>query len=227
MLFFAHGVYTQISVKEAFVELNAWLEAHPRELLILCCSHFESLTERDHWDLVQFIISLFGPKLCPPQNCPTLNSCWLKGHQLIVSYDDDKMVQEHPVLWTSIPYWYADSPDAKKVIQYLDNQLSEGRPEKFFVSGLNLTEDLAFVLLHPLLNLRTLTLKGLPPLLQWTNQQRPGPLKSEVNIVCSDFIDLSHFCAIVIGLNFKLLDSTLKAPGTLEPSLETVDPIGR
>lgn len=192
------------------MELSAWLEAHPREVLILSCSHFEALTDSDHSDLVQFIISLFGPKLCPPQNCATLSSCWLKGHQVIVSYDDEEVVKEQPLLWTSIPYWYADSPDPKKVIRYLDNRLSKGRPEKFFVSGLNLTEDLAFVLQHPLLNLRTLTLKGLPPLLQWTNQQRPGALQARVNIICSDFIDLSNFCAIVIELNFKLLDMTLK-----------------
>lgn len=226
-LFFAHGVYTLITVKEALVGLSAWLEAHPREVLILCCSHFESLTDQDHRDLVQFIIGLFGPKLCPPQDCPSLSSCWLKGQQLIVSYDDEEVVKEHPQLWTSIPYWYADSSDPKKVIQYLDEQLSKGRPEKFFVTGLNLTEDLAFVLLHPLLNLRTLTLKGLPPLLQWTNQQQPGPQRVGVNIVCSDFIGLSHFCAIVIRLNFKLLDSNLKASGMLDQSAVAMGSKGR
>lgn len=217
-LFFAHGVYTLITVKEALVELNSWLEAHPREVLILCCSHFESLTDWNHQDLVQFIFNLFGHKLCPPQEHPTLNSCWLKGQQIIVSYDDEKVVKEHPQLWTSIPYWYADSPDPNKVIEYLNSQLSKGRPEKFFVSGLNLTEDLAFILQHPLLNLRTLTLKALPSLLQWTNQQHPGPHRAGVNIVCSDFIDLSHFCTIIIGLNYKSLSSTFKSPGTLDQS---------
>lgn len=205
-LFFAHGVYTLITVKEALEELSAWLEEHPREVLILCCSHFESLTDRDHQDLVQFIISLFGPKLCPPQEHLTLSSCWLKGQQVIVSYEDEEVVKEHSQLWTSIPYWYADSSDPKKVIDYLDSQLSMGRPEKFFVSGLNLTEDLAFILLHPLLNLRTLTQKGQLPLLQWTDHQHPGPHKDGVNIVCMDFIGLSHFCSIVIGLNLKSLD---------------------
>uniref|UniRef100_A0A8C6UE22 PI-PLC X domain-containing protein 1 n=1 Tax=Neogobius melanostomus TaxID=47308 RepID=A0A8C6UE22_9GOBI len=226
-LFFAHGVYTLITVKEALAELSAWLEEHPREVLVLCCSHFESLTDRDHRDLVQFIIGLFGAKLCPPQDCPTLSSCWLKGQQLIVSYDYKEVVKQHPQLWTSIPYWYANSPDPKKVIQYLDNQLSKGRPEKFFVSGLNLTEDLTFILLHPLLNLRTLTLKGLPPLLQWTNQQRPGPHRAAVNIVCSDFIGLSHFCSIMIGLNFKSLGSTLAAPRTSVQPVVAVGPKGR
>lgn len=219
-LFFAHGVYTLITVKEALLELSTWLEAHPREVLILCCSHFESLTDEDHQDLVRFIIRLFGPKLCPPQDRPTLRSCWVKGQQLIVSYDDDDVVKEHPELWPSIPYWYADSPYPKKVIKYLDERLSQGRPEKFFVSGLNLTEDLTFVVTHPLLNLRRLTLRGLPPLLDWTNQQQPGSFTAGVNIVCSDFVGLSHFCAIVIELNFKLLESrTLDQMATADQSL--------
>ncbi|XP_072304629.1 PI-PLC X domain-containing protein 1-like isoform X1 [Eucyclogobius newberryi] len=206
-ILFAHGVYTLTTVKEALEELCVWLESHPREVLILSCSHFECMTEQDHSHLVHFIIALFGPKLCPPQEQPSLSSCWLQRQQLIVSYDEEQTVREHPQLWTSIPYWYAESPEPQKVIQYLDKQLSEERPEKFFAAGLNLTEDLTFVLLHPGLTLRTLTLKGLPPLLRWTNQQRPGPRRGGVNIVCSDFIGLSQFCSIVIGLNYKLLDS--------------------
>lgn len=213
-LFFAHGVYTLIAVKEALEELAVWLEAHPTEVLIIRCSHFEALTEQDHKDLVHFILRLFGPKLCPPQKCPTLSSCWLQGQQLIVSYDDQQMVEEHSQLWTSVPYWYADSPDPEKVIQYLEAQQSKGRPGGFFVTGLNLTEDLPYVLMHPLQNLRRLTLRGLSLLLHWTNQQQPGPQRGGVNILCSDFIGLSQFCSIVIGLNYKLLDSTLNGPET-------------
>lgn len=207
-LFFAHGVYTLMTVKEALEELADWLDAHPREVVIISCSHFESLTDSDHSDLVEYIIGLFGPKLCSSQERPTLSSCWLRGQQLIVSYDNKQMVQEHPQLWTSIPYWYADSPDPQKVIQYLEEHQSTGRPVGLFVSGLNLTEDLAYILLHPCQNLRRMTVKGLPLLLCWTNQQCPGPQEGGVNILCSDFVDLSHFCSIVIGLNDKLLDST-------------------
>ncbi|KAJ0009382.1 hypothetical protein NQD34_001084, partial [Periophthalmus magnuspinnatus] len=206
-LFFAHGVYTLISVKEALEELCIWLEAHPREVVILSCSHFERMTDDDHRDLVHFILTLFGSKLCPPtgDRMELQHSCWLQGQQLIVSYEEDQIVKEHPQLWTSIPYWYANSPNTKEVIRYLDNQLSGGRPEKFFVSGLNLTEDLAYVFLHPSLNLQKLTLRGLPLLLRWTNQQRPGAQRDGVNILCSDFIGFSQFCSIVIGLNYKLL----------------------
>lgn len=46
-------------------ELDMWLEAHPKEIVIISCSHFESLTDEDHQDLVEFIISLFNKKLFP------------------------------------------------------------------------------------------------------------------------------------------------------------------
>ncbi|XP_076580109.1 PI-PLC X domain-containing protein 1-like isoform X2 [Chaetodon auriga] len=128
-LFFAHGIYTVMTVQEALDELATWLDAHPKEIVIISCSHFESLTNQDHARLVEFIIALFGKKLCSPQDTPTLRSCWSRGHQLVVSYSDQQMVLQHSELWPEIPYWYADSPDPKKVIAYLDDQKHRGRPE--------------------------------------------------------------------------------------------------
>ncbi|MEQ2193847.1 hypothetical protein XENOCAPTIV_015970, partial [Xenoophorus captivus] len=63
-LFFAHGIYTLMTVKEALEELALWLDAHPKEIIIISCSHFESLTDEDHIQLVEFIMSLFSKKLC-------------------------------------------------------------------------------------------------------------------------------------------------------------------
>lgn len=75
----------------------------------------------------------------------------------------------------------------------------------FYVSGLNLTEDITYVLLHPYLNMRKLTMRSLSLLLKWTSEQSPGKEDGAVNIVCCDFVDVSHFCSLVIGLNYKLL----------------------
>ncbi|TMS11477.1 PI-PLC X domain-containing protein 1 [Larimichthys crocea] len=115
-LFFAHGIYTLMTVKEALDELATWLDAHPKEIVVISCSDFDSLTDEDHFSLVAFIIALFGKKLCFSQDTPTLRSCWSRGQQVIVSYDNQQMVLQHLELWTGIPYWYADSPDPKKVI---------------------------------------------------------------------------------------------------------------
>ncbi|XP_053170672.1 PI-PLC X domain-containing protein 1-like [Scomber japonicus] len=205
-LFFAHGIYTLLTVKEALEELATWLDAHPKEIVIVCCSHFESLTLTDHIRLVEYILSLFGDKLCSSQDIPTLRSCWSRGQQVIVSYDDQQMAQQHPELWTGIPYWYADSTDPKKVIAYLEDQKRSGRPAGFFVSGLNLTEDAPYIFLHPFQNLRKMTTKALSPLLGWASEQLPGPEAGRVNILCCDFVAISQFCSLVIDLNYKLLD---------------------
>ena len=54
-------------MQEALEELATWLDAHPKEIVIVSCSHFESLNHRDHTRLVEYIISLFGEKLCSSQ----------------------------------------------------------------------------------------------------------------------------------------------------------------
>ncbi|XP_067358217.1 PI-PLC X domain-containing protein 1-like isoform X2 [Channa argus] len=208
-LFFAHGIYTLISVKEALNELATWLDAHPKEIVIISCSHFESLTDEDHISLVEFIITLFADKLCSSQETPTLRSCWSRGQQVVVSYGNQQMVLQHPELWAEIPYWYADSSDPEKVISYLEDQQHRGRPAGFYVSGLNLTEDALYVFLHPLENMRKMTTKALSELLSWASEQHPGPGAGGVNIVCCDFVGLGQFCSVVIGLNYKLGAVTL------------------
>ncbi|XP_053272899.1 PI-PLC X domain-containing protein 1 isoform X2 [Pleuronectes platessa] len=203
-LLFAHGLYTLMAVTEALDELASWLDAHPKEVVIVSCSHFDSLTDGDHARLVENIVTLFGDKLCSSKETPTLRSCWSRGQQVILSYVNQQVVLQHPELWAEIPYRYADSPDPKKVIAFLEDQKRRTRPAGFYVSGLNLTEDAPYVLLHPLQTMRKMTMKGLTLLLSWASEQRPGPEDGRVNIVCCDFVDVSQFCSLVIGLNDKL-----------------------
>ncbi|XP_041834608.1 PI-PLC X domain-containing protein 1-like [Melanotaenia boesemani] len=210
-LFFAHGIYTLITVKEALDELATWLDAHPKEIVIISCSHFESLTYEDHADLVDFILSLFSKKLCSSQDIPTLRSCWSRGQQVIVSYDYQQMEQQHPELWKKMLYRYAESPSPMKVIAYLEAQKQKGRPAGFYTCGLNLTEDAPYIFLHPLQTMRKMTMAALTPLLFWTSEQQPGPERGGVNIICCDFVGLSQFCSIVIDLNNKLLDGASAA----------------
>lgn len=73
----------------------------------------------------------------------------------------------------------------------------------FYVSGLNLTEDAPYVLLHPLQNMKRMTMKALSLLLCWVSEQSPGSEVGGVNILCCDFVDISQFCSLVIGLNYK------------------------
>lgn len=76
----------------------------------------------------------------------------------------------------------------------------------FYVCGLNLTENAAYVLLHPLQSMKTMTRRALSLLLNWASKQRPGSQVGGLNVLCCDFVDGSQFCSLVIGLNYKLLD---------------------
>ncbi|XP_068165897.1 PI-PLC X domain-containing protein 1-like [Antennarius striatus] len=204
-LFFAHGIYTLMTVKEALSELATWLDAHPKEIVIISCSHFDSLTDEDHVRLADFILRLFGKKLCSSKETPTLRSCWSSGQQVVLSYDNQQMTLQHPELWPGVPYWYADSPDPMKVLAYLEQHKHSGRPAGFYAIGLNLTEDVPYVVLHPFQNMRKMTVRALSLLLHWTSEQIPGSEGGGVNILCCDFVDVSQFCSLVIGLNYKLL----------------------
>ncbi|XP_010862320.1 PI-PLC X domain-containing protein 1-like [Esox lucius] len=204
-LYFAHAIYTLQTVKEALTSIAVWLEQHQKEIVILSCSHFYELSDGEHEALVSFITLLFGDKLCPRQETPSLSKCWSLGQQVIASYEDVPILKEHKELWPKIPYWYANSPDPQRVISYLeDMQRTQGRPANFFVSGLNLTTYPALVVCHPYLTLRKLTMKSFPLLLNWVVDQTPGPDNTSVNIICADFVGLTEFASVVINLNKKL-----------------------
>ena len=78
-------------------------------------------------------------------------------------------------------------------------------PGGLFVAGINLTENLEFILIHPAWSLERLTLWGLPDLCVWVRAQCPGPAASCTNIIAGDFIGASGFVSDVIALNRKLL----------------------
>lgn len=76
--------------------------------------------------------------------------------------------------------------------------------EKFFVAGINVTENLRYILVHPFGSLKKMTLKSLPCLKIWIKQQYPGPKKECINIIAGDFIGNNDFVKDVIELNKKI-----------------------
>ncbi|KAA8579643.1 hypothetical protein FQN60_006736 [Etheostoma spectabile] len=53
-----------------------------------------------------------------------------------------------------------------------------------------------------------MTARALSLLLGWVGEQQPGRQPGGVNVLCCDFVDVSPFCSLVIGLNYKLLAAT-------------------
>ncbi|KAJ8253165.1 hypothetical protein GJAV_G00209830 [Gymnothorax javanicus] len=204
-LYFFHIIYTSLKVLETMEKIAVWLDSHPKEVVILGCSHFEGLDEKCHETFIFNLKRIFGNKLCPRKGSDlSLRGLWRSGHQVILSYDD-RAAERHWDLWPDIPYWWANQRTAEGVITYLDQQKEKGRPGGFFVSGLNLTAERKYMALHPDMSLQRLTLQNQESLMRWLRLQRPGPGPNCLNIIAGDFVGTVPFCPLVIMLNEKLV----------------------
>ncbi|KAM4788283.1 PI-PLC X domain-containing protein 1 isoform 1-T1 [Cyanocitta cristata] len=203
-LYFVHMVYTTVTVQDIMWEVLRWLETHPQEVVIIACRNFDGLTKRLHNHLVACIKEIFQCKLCPRNVVPTLRTMWHLSHQVIVSYEEDMELEKHCELWPPIPYWWGNKTSTRALIRYLERMKRMGRPGKFFVAGINLTENLRYILIHPFGSLKKMTLQSLPCLKIWIKKQYPGPKKKCINIIAGDFIGYNDFVKDVIELNTKI-----------------------
>lgn len=191
--------------QDTLTEISEWLEGHPREVLILACRNFDGMTADLHEYLATCIRNIFGDMLCPRGEVPTLRQLWARGQQVVLSYDDECAVRRHRQLWPAIPYWWGNQVKPEKLVRYLEQMQREGRPDGLFVAGINLTENLEYILAHPAASLRKVTVPSLPCLSAWVRQQSPGCGPRCVNIIAGDFVDAGTFVSDVIRLNEKLL----------------------
>ncbi|XP_027883018.1 PI-PLC X domain-containing protein 1 [Xiphophorus couchianus] len=203
-LYFTHVIYTHLTVLKTLECVEHWLNSHPKEVVILACSHFEGMDDACHELFISHLKKLFGSKLCPRKEpVLSLRSLWASGYQVILSYES-QLVARHLQLWPAIPYWWANKTTAQEVIRYLDWNKDMGRPEGFFVSGLNLTAPRSYIAKNPKESLRTLTFSNWECLREWVEQQRPGSDPHSLNIIAGDFVGPLPLCSLVIGLNHKL-----------------------
>ncbi|KAA0713398.1 PI-PLC X domain-containing protein 1 [Triplophysa tibetana] len=209
VFYFAHGIYSLVTVKEALTEVAQWLDQHSKEVVIMAFSAFDGVNLDQHKVLIQFLITTFGRKICPNSVTPSLRECWNRAFQVILSYDGSA-VSVHDELWPKFDYWWANTSDPNRVISYLDKRKEEGRPAGFFAAGLNLTEDAGYILSHPCQSLKGMTLSSCGLVMDWVKQQRPGSGSTCINVICADFVSAysNEFTQLVIGLNQILLKET-------------------
>ncbi|XP_076158784.1 PI-PLC X domain-containing protein 1-like [Alosa pseudoharengus] len=203
-LYFAHGLYTTVTVEETFNKVYQWLAGHPKEVIILACSTFSGLDAKDNQNFIAQLIQLFGKKLCPKMVRPSLEHCWENGYQVIVSYAHSE-ASNHQELWPKIDYWWStqDRTSASKVTQYLDGRLNKsGRDDDiFFVAGLNLTENVKYVVTHPCSSMKQMTAAASGQLNNWVKRQHCGQGKDCINIIAADFVGINQFVKLVIEIN--------------------------
>ncbi|XP_026160482.1 PI-PLC X domain-containing protein 1 isoform X1 [Mastacembelus armatus] len=236
-LYFTHVIYTHLTVLETLLSVNTWLESHPKEVVILACSHFEGMDVTCHESFIFCLKKLFGSKLCPrevsflsaanllkkkkekrkkrccalthltcssQESVLTLRHLWASGYQVILSYES-QTAATHQELWPDIPYLWANQQTAQGVISYLDRQKDLGRPEGFFVAGLNLTAGRSYITMNPKQSLQTLTFSNWECLKEWVEEQIPGSDPKSINIIAGDFVGPLPLCSLVIALNQKLV----------------------
>ncbi|KAF1429648.1 PI-PLC X domain-containing protein 1, partial [Spheniscus humboldti] len=205
-LYFVHMVYTTVTVQDILWEVLRWLETHPQEVVILACRNFDGLTKKLHCRLIACIKEIFRCKLCP-------RNVSMRSFFFSFFFKRDK-ANLHPTVWRrelnlivmSVELW-DNSRDTTFLFsskEYLMCHLLIFISEKFFVAGINLTENLRYILLHPFGSLKKMTLQSLPCLKIWIKQQYPGPKKECINIVAGDFIGNDDFVKDVIDLNTKI-----------------------
>ncbi|KAM5180364.1 PI-PLC X domain-containing protein 1 [Mantella aurantiaca] len=203
-LYFVHGLYTSVTVEEILNEISDWMTKNPKEMIILACRNLQSMSPVHHMHLISCIQRIFGSRLCPRHEPPTPRNMWKKGFQIIVSYDN-AVTLKNAFLWPSIPYWWANTTNKHSLINFLERKKHSGRPDEFFVAGLNLTENTSYILKHPLGSMKKLTLPKLPFLNIWVQKQHPGVNKDATNIIAEDLIGSCQFVSDVIDLNQKIL----------------------
>ncbi|XP_024134599.1 PI-PLC X domain-containing protein 1 [Oryzias melastigma] len=204
-LYFTHVIYTHLTVLETLRSVAAWLKLHPKEVVILACSHFEGIDDRFHESFIVCLKRLFGSKLCPWKEPDlSLRRLWKSGYQVILSYDS-QLTARHPELWPAIPYWWANCDTAQGVISYMEWHKDRGRPGCFFVTGLNLTAARSYITKNPKESLRTLTYRNWDCERKWVQEQAPGSGSTCLNIIAGDFVGPLPLCSLVIELNHKLL----------------------
>ncbi|XP_077463825.1 PI-PLC X domain-containing protein 1 [Stigmatopora argus] len=202
---FTHILYTHATVLDTLWSVASWLDSHPKEVVILACRHFEGLNDALHRLLICAINKIFGSKLCLRQEAGwSLRRLWASGRQVLLSYDDDA-ASGHDELLPDIPYWWANERSARAAISFLEWNKQLGRPQGFFVAGLNLTAYRSYIMSNPKQSLRTLTCAQWPTLREWTKEQCPGPEPAALNIIAGDFVGTLPLCPLIVALNGKLL----------------------
>ncbi|CAL8321195.1 unnamed protein product [Boreogadus saida] len=190
------------------VDINSFLNKHRKEVVFLDFNHHYAMEEEHHAYLISMLQEVFGSKLCraSPVETITLDFLWEKKYQVIVFYHHTS-AQGCPVIWpgNKIPAPWANTTKPHKLIKFLETTLQERQQQgSFHVSQAILTPKVNTVAKGLVWGLRNyLVERNLPAIMTWVEAQKPGV--GGVNIITSDFVELTDFANTVIRLNNLLL----------------------
>ncbi|XP_077480424.1 PI-PLC X domain-containing protein 2 [Stigmatopora argus] len=205
--FFIHGLFGH-KVRDGLREINSFLCEHQKEVIFLDFNHYYKMSSEHHKYLIKMLQEIFGNKLC--KNCEveaiTLDYLWKHKYQVIVFYHHPS-AEGAPAMWpgSKIPAPWANTTEPGKLIQFLETTLKQrSKKGSFHVSQAILTPGVNTVARGLVWGLRNyLVERNLPAIISWVRVQKPG--LDGINIITSDFVELTDFANIVIRLNNLLL----------------------
>ncbi|KAJ8010859.1 hypothetical protein DPEC_G00079510 [Dallia pectoralis] len=206
-VYFIHGLFGH-KVRDGLSDINSFLDAHVKEVVFLDFNHHYAMGVEHHAYLINMLREVFGCKLCriSAVEAITLDYLWDNKYQVIVFYHHSS-ADGCPLMWPGnrCPAPWANTTDTGKLFQFLETTLGE-RAEKgsFHVTQAILTPRVNTVVKGLVRGLRSyLVERNLPVILTWVETQKPGA--DGVNIITSDFVELTDFANTVIKLNNLLL----------------------
>ncbi|XP_014215853.1 PI-PLC X domain-containing protein 3 [Copidosoma floridanum] len=210
-VYFLHGLYGS-EIGEPLREVANWLDAHPRELVILDFQHFYDFEEVRHRGLIDQLRAIFHRKMCPVSHHQKLDHTsldWLASerYQALIVYRNP-IAREYRDLWPSglWPTPWPNTVSTSKLVDFLDAGLRERSRDTGFVSQCLLTPSTAYVARHICGSLhRDLSAQCRRAILPWLERCSPG--SGGLNIVITDFVsfDQFSFSKLVVQRNASLL----------------------
>ncbi|KAL3982730.1 Phosphatidylinositol-specific phospholipase C X domain family protein [Acanthocheilonema viteae] len=202
-----HALYGN-SIEQLLLHINAFLNTHSREIVILDFNHFYNFNTIEYTKFLRMVESVFGRKLCfPEENIAkiSLASMWQSGCQVIaISAAETSAHRSTSWIWDSscILSPYANVNRNDKLFKFLNRTMRDhrqGSKNAFFVTQAILTVKWFDIIMHPFSTLeKGYALKCTEEAISWiTTFDEP----SYFNIIICDFIDRFDFCNVVFSLN--------------------------
>ncbi|CAF3158344.1 unnamed protein product [Rotaria sp. Silwood2] len=209
---FTHGLLGNL-VREGLEEINEFLNAHPKEIILLDFNHFYEFNEQcGHDQLIHFVHEIYGKKLCTTAQkiteC-TLNYLWNNKQQVILLYErnHDQCTAYMDRIGHFFQICQSPWPNTSSVDElflFLNETVSKPR----LITCVNviqgqITPDNSSIRKNPFSSLITVAKETNRRLIEWLSYHKRDPsLINGVNVVICDFADQA-FTDAVIMLNYK------------------------
>lgn len=210
--YFLHGLYGP-TVRQCMVEINLFLDEHPKEIVFLDFNHFYNMNDISHKQLLHMLLEIFDNRLTRPSfdNDPktqTLENIWRTSQRIYLFYHSN-LVRPFTSFWSGA-YIVAPWPNKNKsadLIRYLEDQYDGGKRassgDMYVWYGILTarTSNIAYHLCGSLQH--NLALDATEEFSNWLSNKKTGP--QGINICATDFVDRFNFIKTVIDLNILYL----------------------